>query len=132
MLVVNVASKCGHTKQYEALQALYEKHKDAGLIILGFPSNDFKQESGSAEKIIEFCKGKYNVTFPLLEKVHVMGKDEHPVYTFLKSNSKQGNQNVKWNFEKFIVNKKGEVVERYISKIKPDAFEENLAKYLAE
>jgi glutathione peroxidase len=123
MLVVNVASKCGFTPQYTALQALYEKYADQGLTVLGFPCNQFLfQEKGSSDEIATFCSANYGVTFPMFEKLKVKGREQHPLYAELTqatdANGKSGN--VKWNFEKFLVNRDGEVVGRFRSKVKPD------------
>lgn len=121
VLVVNVASKCGYTKQYTNLQAVYEKYKDKGLVVLGFPCNQFGgQEPGSEEDIQKFCSSKYNVSFPLFTKVDVNGSGTCDFYKDLKA-SKPGD--IKWNFEKFLINKKGEVVSRYNSAAKPDSGE---------
>ncbi len=121
VLVVNVASKCGYTKQYTNLQAVYEKYKDKGLVVLGFPCNQFGgQEPGSEEEIQKFCSSKYSVTFPLFSKVDVNGGGTSDFYKALKA-SKPGD--IKWNFEKFLINKKGEVVNRFGSAAKPDAGE---------
>ena len=115
IIVVNTASKCGFTPQYKGLEELYEKYKDKGLVILGFPCNQFGgQEPGSEKSISENCLINYGVTFPMFSKIKVNGADEHPIFTFLKS--EQGgffNDNIKWNFTKFVINKKGEVVERF-------------------
>lgn len=118
VVVVNVASKCGFTPQYEGLEALYRKFKDKGLVILGFPSNDFMwQEPGSNEEIAQFCKRTYDVTFPMFAKVSVRGGSQHPVYKFLTA-QKGG---VSWNFNKFLVGKDGQVIEKFGSTVKPDA-----------
>ena len=136
LLVVNVASKCGYTPQYEALQATYAKYKDKGFEILGFPANNFGgQEPGTAEEIKEFCSSKYKVTFPLFAKISVKGEDQDPLYKFLTStdtNPKLGGD-IKWNFTKFLVDRKGNVVERFEPKVKPDSPEVTAAieKYLA-
>lgn len=113
VLVVNVASRCGATPQYAQLQSLYEKHKDDGLVILGFPCNQFgAQEPGSSEQIASFCEANYGVTFPMFSKIDVNGADASPLYSYLKSNApKQGD--IRWNFEKFLVGKDGKVVERF-------------------
>ena len=122
LLVVNTASKCGFTPQYKELEALYEKNKDKGFEILAFPANDFlKQEPGSNEDIKEFCSSKYNVTFPLFSKIVVDGKGIDPLYDYLTSketNPKFAGK-IKWNFNKFLVNKKGEVIARFEPKVKP-------------
>lgn len=118
-LVVNTASKCGYTPQYKALEALYEKYKGKGLVILGFPSNDFgQQEPGSNQEIKKFCELKYSVTFPLFSKNHVKGPETQTIYRFLTDNTAP-KEEVAWNFEKFLVDKSGKVVGRYKSKIEP-------------
>ncbi len=126
IMVVNTASKCGLTPQYEALQALYEKYKDKDFVIVGFPSNDFLwQEPGTHEEIAEFCKLNYGVSFPMLEKIKVKGKDKHEVYQFLTEKSKNGyvDSKVKWNFQKYLINREG-VLEKVIApKTVPDAQE---------
>jgi glutathione peroxidase len=120
LLIVNVASKCGFTPQYEGLEALNQTYKARGLRILGFPSNDFGgQEPGSLEEIQEFCKLNYGVTFELFDKVHAIGEEIHPLYAWLTSQS-ESQEPVKWNFEKFLVCKTGEVIGRYSSSIAPD------------
>ncbi len=133
VLFVNVASRCGYTPQYKGLQALYEKHKDDGLVIIGVPANEFgAQEPGTDEEIQKFCSTKYNVSFPMLSKVVVKGDGICPLYQFLTSketNSKFAGD-IKWNFEKFLVNRKGEVVGRYASKVAPDSDE--LTKAIAD
>ncbi|GAA4432047.1 glutathione peroxidase [Bremerella cremea] len=120
VMIVNVASKCGKTPQYEPLQALYEKYGDQGFTVLGFPCNQFRgQEPGSAADIRAFCTEKYNVTFPMFEKVEVNGDDTLPLYTKLKSfDSDPGD--VKWNFEKFLIGKDGKVVARFRTPVEPD------------
>jgi glutathione peroxidase len=116
VLFVNVASKCGFTKQYTGLQSLYEKYGKAGLVVVGVPSNDFgKQEPGTNEEIQKFCSSKFNVTFPMTAKVAVKGDDKAPLYKFLtdkETNPKFAGE-ITWNFEKFLVNRKGEVVARF-------------------
>ena len=121
VLVVNVASKCGLTKQYTALQALYEKYKDKGFVIAGFPCNDFKgQEPGSADEIKTFCSTKYNVSFPLFEKVKVLGEDRHPLYEALTGEKGAFPGDVKWNFGKFLLDKKGKPIARFEPRTVPD------------
>jgi glutathione peroxidase len=121
VLVVNVASKCGLTPQYKGLEAAYEKYKDQGFVILGFPCNQFGgQEPGSEADIQKFCSSKYNVTFPMFSKIDVNGKETSPLYQSLKAKFPG---DIKWNFEKFLINKKGEVVKRFEPKVKPDAVE---------
>lgn len=117
IMVVNTASKCGLTPQYEGLQALYKKYKDDGFVIVGFPSNDFLwQEPGSSEDIAEFCQLNYGVTFPMMEKIKVKGGGKHAVYSFLTEKNKNGLQDskVKWNFQKYLINRQGEL-EKVIS-----------------
>lgn len=122
VLMVNVASKCGHTKQYADLQALHEKYADEGLAILGFPCNQFGgQEPGSEEEIATFCKKNYGVTFDLFEKIEVKGDDAAPLFAYLTSDRTglADTGPVKWNFEKFLIGRDGAVIARYRSKIKP-------------
>ena len=121
VLIVNTASKCGLTPQYEGLEALYQKYKDKGLVILGFPCNQFMgQEPGTAEEIEKFCTTKYNITFPLFEKLKVNGDDAHPLYQYLKSALPlDGKNDIRWNFEKFLIGKDGKPVKRYSPKTKP-------------
>ena len=122
VLIVNTASKCGLTPQFEGLEALYEAYQDKGLVILGFPCNQFaKQDPGSNDDIQEFCQMNYGVTFPMFGKIDVNGDDTHPLFNFLKSEAKgfAGTESVKWNFTKFLVNKEGEVVKRFAPKDNP-------------
>ncbi|HRE78166.1 MAG TPA: glutathione peroxidase [Flavobacterium sp.] len=117
IMVVNTASKCGLTPQYKDLQSLYEEYKDKGLVIIGFPANDFmKQEPGTNEEIGAFCEKNYGVTFPMMSKISVKGKDMHPLYQFLTQKSQNGLQDsdVEWNFQKYLLNEKGEL-EKVIS-----------------
>jgi glutathione peroxidase len=124
ILFVNVASRCGYTSQYEGLQSLYEDYKDKGLVIVGVPCNQFGgQEPGTATEIQTFCKVNYGVTFPLLEKQDVNGKNRSKLYHSLVSSDKGGGKNVRWNFEKFLVDKDGNVVGRYGSGVKPESTE---------
>ncbi len=121
LLVVNVASKCGYTPQYEGLQALHEKYQAKGFSVLGFPCNDFGgQEPGTAEEIKTFCSSNYSVTFPLFEKLHVKGSEQHPLYAALTGPTSPVPGDVKWNFGKFLIGKKGEILKRWDSKTKPD------------
>jgi glutathione peroxidase len=123
MLVVNVASKCGYTPQYSALEALYRKYKDKGFVILGFPANNFGgQEPGTNEEIKTFCSTKYNVTFPLYAKVSVLGTDQTPLYRYLTKETDQSiSGDIKWNFTKFLVARDGKVVQRFEPAVKPDS-----------
>jgi glutathione peroxidase len=123
ILLVNVASRCGFTPQYSALESLYEKYKDQGFVILGFPANNFgAQEPGTNAEIKSFCTLKYNVTFPMFAKVSVKGADTTPLYQYL---TQQANPSVtgdiKWNFTKFLVDRQGKVVARFESPVKPDS-----------
>ena len=122
-LIVNTASQCGLTPQYEGLEAAYEKYKDKGFTILAFPANEFgHQEPGTDLDIKKFCNTKYNVTFPLFSKIVVKGEGIHPLYQFLTSKDtdpKFGGE-IKWNFNKFLVNRKGEVIARFEPRVKPD------------
>ena len=114
IMVVNTASECGLTPQYEDLQKLYDTYKDNNFIIIGFPANNFgKQEPGSDKEIATFCKENYGVTFPMMSKISVKGKDMHEVYQFLTQKEKNGleNSKVKWNFQKYLLNEKGELVK---------------------
>ncbi|MBN1863804.1 MAG: glutathione peroxidase [Victivallales bacterium] len=132
LLIVNTASKCGFTKQYEGLQKLYEKHKDSGLVILGFPCNQFgKQEPGGPEQIKSFCTLNYGVSFPMFEKIKVNGKDAHPLYKFLKD-KKTGilGSAIKWNFTKFLVDRDGIPVQRFAPNTTPDEIEKNIIKLI--
>jgi glutathione peroxidase len=124
LLVVNVASKCGLTPQYTELEALYQKYKGKGLVILGFPCNDFNgQEPGTLEEIKQFCSTRYNVTFPLFDKLHVKGPEQHPLYAALTGKDSPFPGEVKWNFGKFLVAKDGKILNRFEPKVKPEAKE---------
>ena len=124
VLLVNVASKCGFTKQYSGLQKLYEEKKGDGLVILAFPCNDFGgQEPGSIEEIQKFCSTKFDVTFPIMAKIHVKGKEQHPLYTALTGEDGAFPGNVKWNFGKVLIGKDGKPIARFGSSTKPDSDE---------
>ncbi len=119
LLVVNTASKCGYTPQYDGLQKLYESYKDKGLVVLGFPSNDFGgQEPGSAEEIRQFCQANYGVSFPMFAKTPVKGENKHPLYRFLTDAAPEKGE-VRWNFEKFLLDGEGRVLARFRSGVKP-------------
>lgn len=119
LLIVNVASKCGFTPQYEGLEKLYQSYKDQGLRILAFPSNDYgAQEPGTIEEVQEFCQVNFGVTFDLFDKVHAKGDDQHPVYQFLTQNAPETGD-VQWNFEKFLIARDGRVIGRFNSKVAP-------------
>jgi glutathione peroxidase len=123
MLAVNVASRCGFTPQYAALEQLYETYAERGFTVLGFPCNQFLfQESGSEEQIAQFCSATYGVSFPMFAKIKVRGRGQHPLYAELTKAEDSGGHagGVKWNFEKFLINRDGEVVGRFRSKITPD------------
>ncbi|MEN3940842.1 glutathione peroxidase [Prosthecobacter sp. SYSU 5D2] len=135
MLIVNVASKCGNTKQYKELQALHQEFEKEGLAVLGFPSNDFGgQEPGTNKQIKEFCSTKYNVSFPMFDKVVVKGESKHPLYQELSGKESPFPGDVKWNFGKFLVGRDGKIIARFEPKTKPDdikvttAIKEALAK----
>jgi glutathione peroxidase len=124
LLIVNVASKCGNTPQYAALEALYAKHKDQGLAVLGFPCNQFGgQEPGSDAEIKQFCSSKYSVTFPLFDKIEVNGANRHPLYEMLAGKGSPAPGNIGWNFTKFLVGRDGKILKRFDSKVKPDSTE---------
>lgn len=123
ILIVNTASKCGLTPQYEKLQEIYEKYKTQNFEIIGFPANNFLwQEPGNSKEIQKFCSVNYGITFPIMEKISVKGKNIHPVYEFLTKKSKNGVQDskVKWNFQKYLLNEKGELEKVILPKIQPD------------
>jgi glutathione peroxidase len=124
VLIVNVASKCGYTKQYSGLEATYQKYKDQGFAILGFPCNQFGgQEPGTNEEIKQFCSSKYSVTFPLFDKLEVNGANRHPLYVALAGKDSPFPGDIKWNFNKFLVGKDGKILKRFDSGVKPDSEE---------
>lgn len=123
VLIVNVASKCGYTPQYKGLEALYEKYKDRGFVILGFPANEFgRQEPGTNDQIKKFCSDKYNVSFDLFSKIVVKGQGIHPLYQYLTTQS-GFNGDITWNFNKFLAAKNGEIAARYDSAVTPGSTE---------
>jgi glutathione peroxidase len=133
MLIVNTASKCGFTPQYEGLENLYKAHQAQGLVVLGFPCNQFgAQEPGSADEIGAFCQVNYGVSFPMFAKIDVNGAGAHPLYDFLKSEKRGilGTRNIKWNFTKFLVDRAGKVVGRFAPLTKPADIEQAIAKVL--
>lgn len=133
LLVVNVASRCGFTPQYAGLQALYEKYRDRGFEILGFPCNQFgAQEPGIEQEIGAFCSTTYNVTFPMFAKVEVNGANAHPLYQHLKSAAPGvlGTEAIKWNFTKFLIDRDGRVVTRFAPKDEPKALEQDIENLL--
>ena len=124
LLLVNVASRCGYTPQYEGLEKLYLKYKDRGLVVMGFPANNFMgQEPGTNEEIKTFCSLKYNVTFPMFSKISVKGDDIHPLYKYLtdKQSDPQFGGDVKWNFNKFLVGRDGRIIGRFEPAVKPES-----------
>lgn len=133
VLIVNVASKCGFTPQYTGLEELYQKYKDQGLEIIGFPCNQFGgQEPGTDSEVQQFCSLTYNVTFPVLSKIDVNGENAAPVYQFLKSSAPGilGTEAIKWNFTKFLVNQEGQVVERFAPQSEPESISGPIEKLL--
>ena len=132
VLIVNTASKCGLTPQYEGLEKLHKEYKDKGLVILGFPCNQFgNQEPGSEKDIQEGCLLNYGVSFQMFSKIDVNGEDEHPLYTYLKS-QKKGifGSKIKWNFTKFLIDKNGDVIKRFSPTTTPDKLEKDIQKLL--
>lgn len=133
LLIVNTASKCGFTPQFEGLQGLYSDLKDKGLEVLGFPCNQFmNQDPGDESAISEFCSLNYGVDFPMFSKIEVNGPNTHPLYQFLKSEAKGllGSEKIKWNFTKFLVNREGRVVHRYPPTAKPEAIRGDIERLL--
>ena len=134
LLIVNTASKCGLTPQYEGLEQLYQTYKDQGLVIIGFPCNQFGHlEPGDASEIGQFCQKNYGVSFPMMAKVDVNGSDAHPIYKWLKE-QKGGVllDAIKWNFSKFLINREGQVVERYAPTTEPKALTDDIEAQLAQ
>jgi len=134
LLIVNTASKCGFTPQYEGLEKLYKQYKDKGLVILGFPSNQFgNQEPGTAEEISNFCTRNYGVTFPMFMKIEVNGKNADPIYKYMKKVLPGTvGDDIKWNFTKFLFDRNGNPVERYAPTTKPESIEGEIVKLLSE
>jgi glutathione peroxidase len=134
LLIVNTASKCGFTPQFKGLEALYQQYKNDGLVILGFPCNQFgNQDSGTNEEIKKFCELNYGVTFPMFQKVDVNGDNAHPLFKFLKKQAPGfvGTEAIKWNFTKFLVDRNGKVIERYAPADAPEKFSKDIANILA-
>jgi glutathione peroxidase len=124
LLIVNVASYCGYTEQYAGLEEIYKEYKDKGFEILAFPCNQFgEQEPGTNEEIKNFCSSKFDVTFKMFDKIDVNGKNKSPLYSILTDNEVTGKADIKWNFEKFVVDKEGNIVARYSSKVEPTSKE---------
>jgi glutathione peroxidase len=133
LLIVNTASKCGFTPQYKGLEALWQQYRDRGLVVLGFPCNQFgAQEPGDAEEIQNFCSLTYDVSFPLAAKIDVNGDNADPLWTHLKSKQAGllGSRGIKWNFTKFLVDRDGNVVGRYAPNVKPESLEKDIEKLL--
>ncbi|SET95609.1 glutathione peroxidase [Paenibacillus sp. NFR01] len=133
LLVVNTASKCGFTPQFKGLQETYDKFKDRGFTVLGFPSNQFAgQEPGDSDDIAEFCQINYGVTFPMFEKIDVKGDDAHPLFKYLTNEAPGllGSKSIKWNFTKFLVDRDGKVVKRYAPQTTPEQIEADIAKLI--
>lgn len=133
LLIVNTASNCGFTPQYEELEALYQDYRERGLVVLGFPCNQFgAQEPGAAEEIASFCQKNYGVTFPMFAKIEVNGDDTHPLYQYLKKAAPGllGSEGIKWNFTKFLVNREGDVLERYAPATPPKSIAGDIEKLL--
>jgi glutathione peroxidase len=123
ILIVNTASKCGYTPQYEQLEAIYKKYKNQNFVIIGFPANNFMwQEPGTNAEIATFCRSKYGVSFPMMAKISVKGKDMHPIYQFLTQKKLNGvlDSKVEWNFQKYLINEKGQLEQVYMSGVKPN------------
>ena len=134
LLVVNTASKCGFTPQYDGLETLFEKYQDRGFEVLGFPCNQFGgQEPGNADEIAEFCKVNFGVTFPLMQKVDVNGSAAHPLFSHIKSEAPGllGTKDIKWNFTKFLVGRDGAVIKRYEPTVTPEEISKDLESVLA-
>ena len=124
LLIVNVASKCGYTPQYKSLEAVYQKYQGQGLVVLGFPCNQFGgQEPGTDAEIKQFCTAKYDVTFPLFDKIEVNGPYRHPLYVKLAGEKSPFPGNIKWNFNKFLIGRDGKILKRFDSKTTPDSLE---------
>jgi glutathione peroxidase len=122
LLIVNVASKCGFTPQYTALEKIYQKYKDQGLVVLGFPCNQFGgQEPGTDAEIKQFCSSKYDVTFPMFDKIEVNGANRHPLYVLLAGKESPFPGNIGWNFTKFLISRDGKILSRFNSPVKPDS-----------
>ncbi len=133
LLIVNTASHCGFTPQYAGLEALYQRYRERGLVVLGFPCNQFgSQEPGDAEEIASFCQKNYGVSFPMFAKIEVNGDNAHPLYQYLKKAAPGllGSEGIKWNFTKFLVNRQGEVSERYAPATAPESIANDIEKLL--
>lgn len=133
LLIVNTASKCGFTPQYKALEALYSRYKEQGLVVLGFPCDQFgHQEPGDDETIASFCEKNFGVTFPLMKKIEVNGSNAHPLFTYLKGRTKGFlGSKIKWNFTKFLVSADGHIINRYSPLKSPNGFEKDIVEMLS-
>ncbi len=134
LLIVNTASKCGFTPQFAGLEALNQKYKDQGLVVIGFPCNQFAaQDPGSDSEIEGFCQLNYGVTFQIMKKIDVNGDDAHPIFKYLKSQAKGVlGSRIKWNFTKFLISRNGETIKRFAPTTKPEKLEEDIEEMLAE
>ena len=133
LVIVNTASQCGFTPQYAGLEALYQRYKEHGLVVLGFPCNQFgAQEPGSADEIASFCQKNYGVSFPMFAKIDVNGDNAHPLYQHLKKSARGvlGSEGIKWNFTKFLIDRDGEVIERYAPATSPEAISKDIEALL--
>lgn len=131
MLIVNTATKCGLRGQFDSLETLYKNYKEEGLVVLGFPSDQFGQEVSEAEEAEQSCRMTYGVTFPMHDIVKVNGKDAHPLFKYLTANTKGFlGSGIKWNFTKFLVDQQGNIIKRYAPKDAPESFEEDIRKVL--
>jgi len=133
ILIVNVASKCGFTRQYDGLESLYRKYKEKGLVVLGFPCNQFgSQEPGTEKEIQNFCRVNFGVTFPMYSKINVNGEETHPLYRYLKSEQPGilGTEAIKWNFTKFLIDREGNVIKRFGSSATPKEIEKDIETLL--
>ncbi len=131
LLIVNTASKCGFTPQFKGLEKLYEEYKEKGLVIIGFPCNQFKnQDPGTNEEILNFCQNTYQVTFPMYSKIDVNGNNRHELYKFLINHTKKTGKDIKWNFEKFLISREGEIINRYSSIVIPYKIGKDIKKII--
>jgi len=133
VLIVNTASECGYTPQFSGLQSLYEQLSNDGFVVLGFPCNQFgKQDPGDEQQISQFCELNYGVSFPMFSKIDVNGRNAHPLFNYLKDNARGvlGSKSIKWNFTKFLINREGEVVNRYATNDKPESIKADIQALL--
>ncbi len=131
LLIVNTASKCGYTKQFAGLEEIYKKYKDQNFLILGFPCNQFAgQDPGSNDEILSFCQVNYGVTFPMFEKINVNGNERHELYNYLLENNPVSSKRINWNFEKFLIDRQGNIVNRFVSKDTPEEIAKDIEKLL--